>query len=34
MTETFKINAYFEEKGESIEDLISFFLINELKQNN
>lgn len=34
MNETFKINAYFEENGESLEKLISFFLLNELEQNN
>ncbi len=27
MYETFKINAYFDEKGEEIEDLVSRFLI-------
>ena len=26
MNETFKINVYFDEKGEEIENLISYFL--------
>ena len=32
MNETFKINVYFDEKGEEIEDLISHFLIDILER--
>lgn len=30
MNESFKINVYFDEKGEKIENLISYFLIDIL----
>ena len=30
MNESFKINVYFDEKGEKLEKLISYFLINKL----
>lgn len=32
MSETFKINVYFDEKGEEIENIISRFLIDILKK--
>lgn len=32
MNETFKINVYFDEKGEEIESIISHFLIDTLKK--
>ena len=32
MSETFKINAYFNEKGEEIEKLIAYFLIDILEK--
>lgn len=32
MNETFKINVYFDKKGEEIEDLISRFLIETLEK--
>ena len=32
MSETFKINAYFDEKDEEIEKLIARFLINILEK--
>lgn len=34
MNETFKINMYFDEKGEEIENLISYFLINMLEKKS
>ena len=34
MSETFKINMYFDEKGENIEELIKHLIINILKKNN
>ena len=33
MNETFKINVYFDEKGEEIENLISHLLIDIIKKN-
>lgn len=33
MNETFKINVYFDEKGEEIENLISRLLIDILEKN-
>ena len=33
MNETFKINVYFDEKGEEIENIISHFLIDILEKN-
>lgn len=33
MNETFKINAYFDEKGEEIEKVISHLLIDIIKKN-
>ena len=33
MNETFEINVYFDEKGEEIENLISYFLIDILEKN-
>ena len=33
MNETFKINVYFDEKGEEIENLISRFLVDTLRKN-
>lgn len=33
MNESFKINVYFDEKGEEIENLISHFLIHILENN-
>lgn len=32
MNETFKINVYFDEKGEEIENLLSRFLIDILEK--
>ncbi len=32
MCESFKINVYFDEKGEEIENLISYFLIDILEK--
>lgn len=32
MNETFKINVYFDEKGEEVENLISRFLIDTLEK--
>lgn len=32
MNETFKINVHFDEKGEEIENIISFFLIDVLEK--
>ena len=32
MNESFKINMYFDEKGEKIEKLISYLLISELEK--
>ena len=34
MNDTFKINAYFDEKGETIEKIISYYLIIELNKKN
>ncbi len=33
MSETFKINMYFDEKGENIEGLIKHLIVNILKKN-
>ena len=33
MSETFKINMYFDEKGEEIEGLIKNLIINIVKKN-
>lgn len=33
MSETFKINMYFDEKGEDLEKLIKYLIINILKKN-
>ncbi len=33
MRETFKINMYFDEKGENLEELIKHLIINILKNN-
>lgn len=33
MSETFKINIYFDEKGEELEELIKHLIINILKKN-
>ena len=33
MSETFKINMYFDEKGEELEKLIKHLIINILKKN-
>lgn len=33
MSETFKINVYFDEKGEEIEKIISHFLIDIIEKN-
>ena len=30
---TFKINMYFDEKGEKLEELIKYLIINILKKN-
>ncbi len=32
MSETFKINMYFDEKGEELERLIKYLIINTLKK--
>ena len=32
MSETFKINIYFDEKGEELEELIKHLIINILKK--
>ncbi len=34
MSEAFKINVYFDEKGEEIENLISHLLIDILEKND
>lgn len=34
MRDLFKINVYFDEKGEEIEKLISHLLINKLEKTN
>ena len=34
MSETFKINMYFDEKGEKLEVLIKHLIINILKKNS
>ncbi len=31
MNKTFKINVYFDEKGEDLQKIISYFLINKLE---
>ncbi len=33
MSETFKINMHFDEKGEELERLIKYLIINTLKKN-
>ena len=33
MSETFKINMHFDEKGEELEDLIKYLIINIIKKN-
>ena len=33
MSETFKINMYFDEKGKDLEELIKHLIINILKKN-
>ena len=33
MSETFKINIYFDEKGEELEDLIKYIIINTINKN-
>ena len=33
MSETFKINIYFDETGEELEELIKHLIINILKKN-
>lgn len=33
MENSFKINAYFAEEGEKIENLISYYLIQKMKNN-
>ena len=33
MSETFKINIYFDEKGEELEGLIKYLIINILKKD-
>ena len=33
MSETFKINMHFDEKGEELEDLIRYLIINIIKRN-
>ncbi len=33
MSETFKINMYFDENGEELEELIKYLIINILKKN-
>lgn len=33
MSETFKINMYFDEKGEGLEELTKYLIINILKKN-
>ena len=33
MNEQFKVNLFFDEKGEDIEKLITYFLINKLEKN-
>ena len=33
MIETFKINMYFDEEGEELEELIKHLIINILKKN-
>lgn len=33
MNETFKINVYFDEKGEEIEKLISYLLVDMIEKN-
>lgn len=34
MSETFKINVHFDEKGEEIEKIISHLLLNIMEKNN
>ncbi len=34
MNESFKVNVYFDEKGESLEKLIEHVLIGMLEKNN
>lgn len=34
MNETFKINMFFDEKGEELEKLVSYYLINQLKEKS
>ncbi len=34
MSETFKINVYFDEKGEELEKIIGHLLINILEKND
>lgn len=33
MNETFKINVYFDEKGEELESLIELLIIDKLEKN-
>ena len=33
MSEIFKINMHFDEKGEELEDLIKYLIINTIKKN-
>ena len=33
MSGTFKINMHFDEKGEELEDLINYIIINIIKKN-
>ena len=33
MSETFKINMYFDEKGEELEELTKYLIINILKKD-
>lgn len=34
MNETFKINMFFDEKGEELEKIVSDYLINQLKEKS
>lgn len=34
MNETFKINIDFDEKGEELEKIVSYYLINQLKEKS
>ena len=34
MNETFKVNVYFDEKGEEIEKIISHLILNIMEKNN